>query len=211
MNQEEKHLRAMNMSSHIVWSATFLASGNAADNSQNLLSAAFSYYYAVFHAGFALINTDHTFHMSDMERIHHNKIESYLENRLPQLMAMKVKNLRTIREFLSYLGAGKPEYKLQIVRGHPIRHEFGIRKTDDIRGLIDFARQDSEEIFEHIYKEIEQFYKKEGGPLGGGRELFLNDYIDDDILLNVIPRDKDGNKIMERVYQLLSPKTSITK
>lgn len=201
MDQQEQHKREMNIGAHLAWSAAFLASGNAADSSQNLLAAAFSYYYAVFHAGFALINTDHTFHMPDMERIHHNKIESYLEGKLPTSMAINAKNLRATREFLSYLGTGAPEGKLRIVRGHPISTALGTR---DIRGLVDLAKKDSEELFKHLYKAVEDFCKSnDWQPLKFGREYFVDEYLNEDILLNVIPRDTNGIPIVQRARDLL--------
>ncbi|MCK5921951.1 MAG: hypothetical protein KAG66_13485 [Methylococcales bacterium] len=202
MDQQEQHKREMNIGAHLAWSAAFLASGNAADSSQNLLAAAFSYYYSVFHAGFALINTDHTFHMPDMERIHHNKVESYLESSLPSQMATNAKNLRATREFLSYLGAGAPEGKLKIVRGHPVCTALG---TQDIRSLVDAARKDSEELFKHLYKAVEDFCKaKSWQPLKFGREYFVDEYLDEDILLNVIPRDESGTPIIRRALKLLA-------
>lgn len=191
----------MNIGAHLAWSAAFLASGNAADNSQNLLAAAFCYYYSVFHAGFALINTDHTFHMPDMERIHHNKVESYLESNLPIQMATNAKNLRATREFLSYLGAGAPEGKLKIVRGHPICTDLG---TSDIRGLVDLASKDSEDLFKHIYTAVEDFcIKNNWQPLKSGWEYFVDEYLDEDILLNVIPRDASGTPIVRKALELL--------
>lgn len=202
MNETEQHEREMNIGAHLAWSAAFLASGNAADKCQNLLSAAFSYYYSVFHAGFALINTDHTFHMSSMERIHHNKIESYLEDKMPPHMATKAKNLRVTREFLSYLNGGSSAGKLKIVRGHGIGTPLG---THDIRGLVDIARCDSEEIFNHLYESIEEFCKNnKWQPLKSGREYFIDEYLSEDILLNVIPRDETGIAIVRRAIQLLS-------
>ena len=202
MDQQEQHNREMNIGAHLAWSAAFMASGNAADTQQNLLGAAFSYYYSVFHAGFALINTDHTFHMPDMERIHHNKVESYLEQNLPFMMVNKAKNLRVTREFLSYLGAEGPREKLMIVRGHPISSSLG---TENIRGLVDFARSDSEEIFKYIYSAIEQYCKENSWqPLKSGREYYVDEYLDEDILLNVIPRDLNGTSIVRRALELLS-------
>ena len=202
MNKQEQHKREMNIGAHLAWSAAFLASGNAADSGQNLLAAAFSYYYAVFHAGFALINTDHTFHMPDMERIHHNKIESYLEGNLPTSMATKAKNLRAAREFLSYLGAGAPEGKLRIVRGHPVSTALGTR---DIRGLVDLTRKDSEELFKHLYEAVEDFCKnKAWQPLRFGRGYFVDEYLDEDVFLNIIPRDASGILIVKRALDLLS-------
>jgi len=202
MDSSEKHKREMNIGAHLAWSAAFLASGNAADTSQNVLAAAFSYYYSVFHAGFALINTDHTFHMPDMERIHHNKIETFLEKKLPHQLSIKASNLRVTRELLSYLGAGAPDGKLRIVRGHPISTDLGTR---DIRGLVDLARIDAEQLFSHIYQDIEDFCRKNSWqPLKSGREYFVDEYLDEDLLLNVIPRDGSGISIVRRTIELLS-------
>ncbi|VWC54014.1 hypothetical protein [Burkholderia lata] len=201
MDDRELHQRSMNIGAHLAWSAAFLVSANAADEQHNLLAAAFSYYYSTFHAGFALINTNHTFHMPDMERIHHNKVELYLENNLPLSLVQKAKNLRVTREFLSYLGADDPASKLRIVRGHGIATALGTR---DVRGLVDIARADSEEIFKYIYATVEAFCKThKWQPLQHGREYYVDEYLDEDILLNVIPREGDGAKLMRRTVNLL--------
>ena len=116
-------------------------------------------------------------------------------------MSIKAKNLRVTRELLSYLGIGDPAAKLQLVRGHGIRTNLG---TKNIRELVDIAKNDATSVFNHIFIKIENFCKSNRWqPLGMGRDYFLEEYLGEDLLLNVIPREGNGRSILIELSNIL--------
>ena len=205
MDNEEKHFREMNIGSHIMWGAAMWGSAEAAKESKNYLNTVIGYYYSVFHIGFALINTDHTFHMENMSRMNHSKIESWLENHFEKWKDdFDYKNLRAIRENISYLGMDNPSLKLQVVKGGNLPYQLGSSKKVSFFEMVEIASESSKRIFEKLLIKIETFCKThEWQPLQWGREYYIDDYLDDDILSSIIPREKDGKKAMSLALNLI--------
>jgi hypothetical protein len=201
MNIGERHAREANIGAHLAWAAAFSASADHAADGGNVLAAAISYYYSVFHAGFALMNTDASRNFQDFSRIHHNQVESFLLDRLEFGLRQKVSNLRVTREFLNYLGAGEALAKLRIVRGQ--RFDTGLG-TSNVDALVEIAQRESKEVFGRIYDLIEQHCRKhEWQPLWAGREVFVTEYLDDDAFLNVIPLRAAGGDIRAAAVRVL--------
>ena len=184
MTDDEQHQREMNMNAHIAWAFALLGSAEVANERGNSLSAAITYYYSSFHAGFALINTDHTFQMESMQRIRHSKVESWLENRLPIKLHEQYVLLRNLREAVNYLGMESPASKLHVVRGHPFGFDIKtltISKRLTFFEMLKFAGESSTAIIAFILGEIEKHCQQEGlrGPKRGNDE-WLTEYIQED-------------------------------
>ena len=96
------------MNAHFCWSLAMWGSADMAREQSNYIVACYGYYYSVYHAGFALICTDHSFHTEDMLQMKHSKIESWLSDRLPLKLALDFTLLRRYREVTSYLGMDQP-------------------------------------------------------------------------------------------------------
>ncbi len=203
MDDKEQHLREMNIGSHIAWGAAMWGSAEAAKESNNYMNAVIGYYYAVFHVGFALINTDHTFHLENMKSMKHNKIEKWLEDQLHWKDDIDYKTLRRVRENVNYLGMGEPSTKLMVVRGHQFGYDLGHEKVDFF-DMVEKASESSRRIFENIFQQIEDFcVTNKWQPLQHGREYYFDEYLDEDVLLNVLPRDKDGLVALKKAMNLI--------
>lgn len=203
MQEQEKYLREMNIGAHIAWAAALWGSAETAKESKNYLNAVIGYYYSVFHIGFAFINTDHTFHMNDMGHMKHNKIEKWLEEKLHWKDDIDYKTLRIIRESVNYLGMSDPASKLRVVRGHPFVYDLGYKRANFF-DMVEEASQTSRRIFSNILSEIESFcVLNQWQPLQYGRVYYCDEYLSEDVLLNVIPREKDGLKAMQLAMDLI--------
>ena len=205
MEIEEKHNRIMNMNAHFAWALAMWGSAEIAMEEENYISAIIGYYYSIFHAGFSLANTDHTFHFEDMKRIKHAKVQSWLKNKLSNKLNDDFRIIRWVRENVNYLGAQTPASKLRIIRGHP----FGFN-IDMWHGKISFfemvnkTSHSSKNIILHILTILESYCKenKWPGPKKGD-DWWVDEYLQEDVLLNVIPRGKSGIKILKKAFSLL--------
>lgn len=203
MNDKEKHFRKMNIGAHIAWGAAMWASAEVAKESKNYLNSVIGFYYSVFHLGFALINTDHSFHVDNMKRISHKKVEKWLETHLHFNENINYKILRIVRENINYLGMGSPASKLRIVRGHPFGYGFGYEKVDFFE-MVEKASKSSKKIFDKLLGKIEVFCKQNHWqPLQFGREYYIEEYLSEDVLLNVLPREQDGIKVLKIASDLI--------
>ncbi|MFA0678742.1 hypothetical protein AB4567_30900, partial [Vibrio sp. 10N.222.51.A6] len=62
----------------------------------------------------------------------------------------------------------------------------------------------SRRIFENIFQQIEDFcVTNKWQPLQHGREYYFDEYLDEDVLLNVLPRDKDGLVALKKAMNLI--------
>jgi len=138
-----------------------------------------------------------------MKQMKHNKIEKWLENHLDFQDRIDYKNLRFIRENINYLGMGSPVAKLQIIRGHSFGYKLDNKKYIFFE-MVDLASESSQRIFQNIFKNIENFSKKNNWqPLQHGRDYFIDDYLDEDAFLNIIPREKDGLASLKKAFNLI--------
>lgn len=208
MDQNEAHERTMNLNAHMAWAFALLGSAEIANERGNSLCAAIAYYYSAFHAGVAWINTDYTFHLEDMKRIKHSKVESWLENRLPQKLHEQYWILRELREVVNYLGMETPAKKLQVVRGHPFGFEIKaltMVKRMSFFDLLAHADKSTKAILDHILSEIETHCAAAHwrGPKHGDDE-WLMEYLQGDLMLNVLPEGPDRGQILLRGFAMVS-------
>lgn len=203
MNEDEKHNRNMNMNAHFAWALVMWGSAELARERENYLCSQISYYYSTFHAGFAVINTDHTFHFEDMKRISHSKVEDWLESKLPLELIHDFKILRQVRETINYLGSDEPASKLRIVRGHPFGFHIGVKSLSFFE-MVSEASYSSKRIILYLLNEIEDFCHTQScwGPKRGST-LWQEEYLQEDLFLGVIPRGNDGVEILKRAFSLL--------
>lgn len=206
MDDQEKHEREMNLNAHFCWALAMWGSAEVAREQSNNIVACYGYYYAGFHAGFAFLNTDHTFHMDSMREIKHGKVESWLNDKLPFRLSVDYSLLRQYREATSYLGMDTPANKMCVVRGHP----FGFTLDSEGRAInfyaaVQEASGASARLVRHLLAEIEKHCALHGwrGPKRGD-SAWLEDYLQEDVLLGVIPRNKEGKNILGRAFSLLN-------
>lgn len=193
----------MNMNAHFCWGLAMWGSADLAREHHSYLVSCFGYYYSVFYAGFALMNTDHTFHLESMKRTKNKKVENWLDDRLPFTMSDDFKLLRAFREVTSYLGMEDPASKLRVVRGHPFGFDFGTERVDFF-DAVERAKNASRNLITYILSEIESFCIKNGwrGPKKGDDD-WLDEYLQGDVLLRVIPRGEKGALIYKKAFSLL--------
>ncbi len=203
MTGSEKHQREMNIGSHIAWAAAMWSSGALAREQKNHLVASIGYYYCVYHIGFALINTDYSFHFDDMRQIKHNKVEKWLKNHLDSHDNGDYKMLRFVRENINYLGMESSERKLRVVRGHPFGYDLNNQKIP-FDEMIFKCHESSRRIFLLLLNEIETFCKREfWQPLQFGRDYYISEYLGEDLLLGILPRENGGQEIFKNLVQLI--------
>jgi hypothetical protein len=115
--------------------------------------------------------------------------------------------LRLLREAVNYLGMESPASKLQVVRGHPFGFDIKtltISKRLKFFEMLEFAGGSSTAIIAFILGEIEKHCQQEGwrGPKRGDDE-WLNEYIQEDLLLNVLPDGPDRVEILKRGFSMV--------
>ena len=203
MTGDERHGREMTMNAHFAWGLAMWGSADIAAEQSNLLLACYGYYYSVFHAGVALIATDHSYHLDDMKQMRHSKLESWLQGRLELNSQMDFAMLQGFRESTSYLGMGSPSAKLRVIRGHPFGFDLGSRRlgfAEAVREASDASRR----IVLEVLGQLEQFCAHEGwrGPKCGDGD-WVTEYLQEDLLLSVIPRGGNGGKMLSRAFSLL--------
>lgn len=198
------HTRQMNLNAHFAWALAMWASAEAAHKRENTMLAAIGYYYSAFHAGFAVVNTSLTIPVEKLVRITHSALRDYLDPLLPPMSMLHFVLLQEIREAINYLGATSPESKLRIVRGHGFGFDLGDTQITFTRGL-EMAHKQSLQFLGLCLSVLEEFCAKEGivGPKRGDA-YWASEHLDDDVLLHVIPRNGDGNAILQRAFTLLS-------
>ena len=203
MDAIEKHQREMNIGSHIVWAAAMWASGTSGYERENYLAASIGFYYCVYHIGFARINTEHSFHLEDMQNIKHSKVEKWLEDHLSFRESIDYKLLRFVRENVNYLGMESPRGKLSVVRGHPFGYKFENQKIS-FDEMLQRCHKSSKGIFLLLLGQIEKFCKQESWqPLQLGREYYINEYLGEDLLHGILPNDNEGNEIRRKLILLI--------
>lgn len=224
MDETEKHQRTMNINAHFAWALAMWGSGDAArENGYNLLSP-IGYYYAAFHAGFALANTDHTIHLEHLRHIGHTQLGSWVERLMGVPSALHFNLLRSIRETINYLGVADasasseadtsntsvptpststPQSKLCVVRGGPLLLRIKGTEVDFPQTLL--VAQESSRIFVlRALELIEGFCKTHNwpGPKRGDEQWF-DEYLQEDVLVGVLPQGNARREILRRGFSLL--------
>lgn len=203
MNETEQHMREANLNAHFCWALAMWGSAEVASENESYLVASFGYYYSAFHAVLAMISTDHTFHLEDMSRITHEKVESWLESRGSLVRVLDFKLLRSLREVTSYLGVGDPISKLRVVRGHPFGFDLGGEHVTFFAS-IDAARSAARNLLDFALAAIGLHCEAAGwrGPRRGDRN-WLEEYLQEDALLWVVPRGGSGAKLLAKAFAVL--------
>ena len=93
--------------------------------------------------------------------------------------------------------------KLQVVRGHPFGFKNGQKRYDFFEAVGE-AKEASTRVVLFILDEIEKFCAQNQwrGPRRND-EQWLEEYLQEDVLLNIIPRDQNGITILQRSFSLL--------
>lgn len=199
MNTKEKHQRILNLNAHFAWALAMWGSADVAREESNFLLAPIGYYYSAFHSGFALVNTNHTIHLENLKQVGHSQLVSWL----PLELTFDFNILREIRETTNYLGVGDPQTKLSIVRGHGFRYILGSKHISFFDSILD-ARNYSLRFIHKTLDRIEEFCRQEKWPgPKRGDDNWQTEYIDEDFLLNVIPRSHQGPEILMRAFSVL--------
>lgn len=200
---EDLHKRQMSINAHFAWALAMWASAEAAHKRQNRLLAVVGYYYSAFHAGFAVVNTNASIPKEKLVQITHSALKGYLEPLLPPGGMIHYELLQVFREGVNYLGANTPEGKLKIVRGHGFGFDLGGVKITFERSL-EMAHKHSLSFLRVCVSKIEAFCAEHKivGPKRGD-SYWESEYLDEDLLLGVIPREGDGVEIVKRAASLL--------
>lgn len=203
--EDEQHQREMRMNAHFCWALAMWGSAEGSRIHSGYIAAVYAYYYSAFHAAVALIATDRTFHLDHMHEMRHGTVEAWLRERLPWQLQRDFALLRGCREATSYLGMGEPAGKLAIVRGYPLLVDVGSalpRLT--FFEAVQEASHASSRLIHHALRALEEHCAsaKWSGPKRGD-ERWLEEYLQEDVLLSVIPRDDDGHVILKYAFSFL--------
>jgi hypothetical protein len=219
MNETEKHQRTMNINAHFAWSLAMWGSGDAArENGYNLFSP-IGYYYAAFHAGFALANTDHTIHLEHLRHVGHTQLGSWVERLMGKQSAQQFNLLRSIRETINYLGVADasvsedststapatstPKSKICVVRGGPLLLRTNGAEVDFPQALL-VAQETSKSFVIRALELIEGFCATHNWPSPKrGDDRWLDDYLQEDVLVGVLPQGNARRDILSRGFSLL--------
>lgn len=200
---DDLHKRQMNINAHFAWALAMWASAEAAHKRQNHLLAAVGYYCSAFHAGFAVVNTNLGIPKEKLVQITHSALKDYLEPLLPPGGMWHYELLQGIREGVNYLGADAAEGKLRIVRGNGFGFDLGGVRVTFERSL-EMAHKQSLSFLRVCVAKLEAFCTEHKivGPKRGD-SYWVTEYLDEDLLLGVIPREGDGIEILKKAASLL--------
>jgi len=192
-NPEDRHL---NIHSHFAWSAGFWGSARQAEESGNFLLAPIGFYYSAFHAGYAAACTNLDIPNESFSRIGHAQLKGYLESILPTSSLLSFNFLQDVRETINYLGAGSPNSKARVVRGHG----FGFDTTPYF-DCIPQCRIHAVRVIRESQRVIREFGRAHSVNIPDiNSESWITEFLDDDLFLNVIPRTGDGPAILNRAF-----------
>jgi hypothetical protein len=195
MSKADPEDRRLNIHSHFAWSAGFWGSARQAEESGNFLLAPIGFYYSAFHAGYAAACTNLDIPNESFSRIGHAQLKGYLESILPTSL-LSINFLQDVRETINYLGADSPTSKARVVRGHP----FGFGTTPYF-DCIPQCRDHAVRVIRESQKVIRDFGRKHSVNIPDiNSELWIAEFLDDDLFLNVIPRSGDGPAILHRAF-----------
>lgn len=207
MTQEEIHKRTMNLNAHFAWAIGMWGSASYAKENGNFLMAPIGFYYSTFHAGFSLLNTDHTMHLEHLSRTSHSALKAKLDNHLDLDNQNRFVLLREIRENINYLGMGEPNAKLRVVRGHPYGFDLGTFGRHSFFDLVDIAEQQSKDFILYCLSKIEKHCTDNEywrGPKFNDWDWY-DEYLQEDAFITVIP-EKNRQEILKRAFGILMKK-----
>jgi hypothetical protein len=167
--------------------------------------APIGFYYSTFHAGYAFLNAVPGLSPRTFDRMGHSQLAGLIESHLNSELRSHFEILREVRETINYLGVGEPNSKLKVVRGHP----FGFTIGSENLSYVDAIEMTKERSRAFLYGALDQL---SGMPSrivdafprrADDDQNWLQEYIQEDMLLNVIGGDARG-RVMSRVLTLLA-------
>lgn len=193
----------MNLNAHFAWALALWGSAEVAREDGNPMLVPIGYYYSAFHSGFALVNGSPKVPFNTLRRMGHATLRKLLEGQLSLVRIQDLLLLRDIRETMNYLGGEDPAHKLRIVRGHPFGFEFdGTRYTYD--QSLELARDVSKRF---IFAVMDAFSSVKQNVVqrvpARGDDDWLNEYLQEDFLLGVIPPGATGGRILKKAFSFL--------
>lgn len=194
--------RRLHIHAHFAWAAAFWGSAKVAQEDSNYLLAPIGYYYAAFHVGFATICTNLDIQDESLKRMGHSQLKAYLEPLVPFFTLEKFAFLQDVREGINYLGAKSPIGKASIVRGHG----FGFGSTDYF-ACVEKCRIQSAEVISDCHEVIERFAITSGINYPDlNSDWWIHEFLDDDLLRGVIPREDAGIRAIKLGFRTELPK-----
>lgn len=201
---EESHNREMNINAHFAWALAMWGSGEQARKQENYICAATAYYYTLFHVGFAWISSDHTFHQEDTVRIHHNKVETWVEGKIPVALQIEWSKLRQVRETINYLGMGTPSRKLGFVRGRGLYFGEPEKYNISFFDLVNESSDSARNIIRYVHAQIETECHKYGWVFAKrGDDLWVEEYLQEDAFLQIFPDTLNGRELVKSALSIL--------
>ncbi len=204
MTKEEIHNRVMNMNAHFAWAIAMWGSAKNSKDEGNFLLAPIGFYYSTFHAGFALLNIDHTMHLEHLKRTSHSDLGKKLSNHLDIDNQNNFILLREIREAINYLGMEMPEGKLKLVRGHEFGFDLGANGKYNYFQLVELSEDKSKTFIKFCLNKIQKHCEANVGWRGPkfNDDEWYDEYLQEDAFISVIP-EKNRANILRSAFELL--------
>lgn len=203
MTDDEKHQRTMNLNAHFAWALALWGSAEVAREDGNPMLVPIGYYYSAFHSGFSLLNASSKVPLSALSRIGHTRLKNLLEGILPFMRIRDLSVLREIRETINYLGGGDPAHKLRIVRGHPFSFDID-GKSYTYEQSLELARDVSKQFIFAVMDTLVSMSEPAVNRIPArGDDAWLDEYLQEDVLLGVIPRGAAGMRVLKKAFSFL--------
>jgi hypothetical protein len=203
MTDDEKHQRTMNLNAHFAWALALWGSAEVAREDGNPMLVPIGYYYSAFHSGFAFLNASPKVPLSALTRMVHTRLRDLLEGLLPFMRIQDLSLLREVRETINYLGGGDPAHKLRIVRGHPFGFDIN-DKPYTYEQSLELASDVSKRFIFAVMDGLSSMNKLAVNRIPTrGDEAWLDEYLQEDVLLGVIPRGATGVRVLKKAFSFL--------
>ncbi len=164
--------------------------------------APIGYYYSAFHAGYALVHSFPDVKIENLSSMGHSRLATLL-GETPKL-TLPLSFLRGLRETINYLSGDSQAQRLQIVRGHALRFVFLTKPGYSYSKILDRAQLLSKQFILDI---LERFQMVSPDVIDSvpqrGDAMWVDEYLGEDVLLGIIPRDNAGPRILKKAFGLL--------
>jgi hypothetical protein len=192
----------MGLNAHFAWGLAMWGSGDVAREDSNTMLAPIGYYYAAFHSGYALVHSYPYVKFESLSKMGHSKLALMLPE-IPKLR-YRFNFLREVRETINYLSGDSQAQRLRIVRGHTLRFVLFEKPGYSYSKILEQARDTSKKFLSQILQCLQTVDPNVIDRVPErGESMWVEEYLGEDVLLGIIPRNNTGPRILRKAFDLI--------
>lgn len=203
MGQSAEQVKTRLVSSHIVLSAAMWASADLAKKQQYDYHSLLYFDYAISHMALSFMSTIHDIGADDINRMKYRDTVHWLLKGIPDKHLQEYSTVRTI---IDRLNITSPNLETALERGFI----SGCHNVQEIPchcriSAIEQVESISLHLFNSLLQKIECYCQlHQQTPLLLGRKYFIDHYLDEELLLEVIPNQRGSLRAMQCAIALIA-------